>query len=48
MAVWVGGWMAGKVGNIDQLSPAKLEFGLGLSLAISVQAGMTTELGNFW
>ena len=34
---WVAGWVAGRVAgkaeNIDQLSPAKLEFGLGLSLA---------------
>ena len=26
--------VAGEAENIDQLSPAKLEFGLGLSLAI--------------
>ena len=34
---WVAGWVAGRVAgkaeNIDQLSPAKLEFGLRLSLA---------------
>ena len=29
----VAGWVAGKAENIDQLSPAKLELGLGLSLA---------------
>ena len=29
----VAGWVAGEAENIDQLSPAKLEFGLGLSLA---------------
>lgn len=28
--------MAGKVENIDQLLPAKLEFGLGLSLVIII------------
>ena len=33
MAVWLAWWVAGKAENIDQLSPAKLEFGLGLSLA---------------
>ena len=33
----MAGWVAGKAENIDQLSPAKLEFGLGLSLAIRVE-----------
>ena len=33
VAGWLGGWVAGKAENIDQLSPAKLELGLGLSLA---------------
>ena len=36
VAGWLGGWVAGKAENIDQLSPAKLEFGLGLSLAIEL------------
>ena len=36
----VAGWVAGEAENIDQLSPAKLEFGLGLSLAkLSKQEG---------
>ena len=29
VAGWLGGWVAGKAENIDQLSPAKLELGLG-------------------
>ena len=34
---WVGGWVGGGggIGNKAQLRPAKLELGLGLSLAIN-------------
>ena len=37
MAGWPGGWVAGKAENIDQLSPAKLEFGLSLAKSLSGQ-----------
>ena len=47
---WVAGWVAGRVAgkaeNIDQLSPAKLEFGLGLSLAIIVILAMEISERN--
>ena len=48
VAGWVAGRVAGKAENIDQLSPAKLEFGLGLSLARNPMLVFSSPYTTHW